>query len=82
MEEDTGISEEFHRVFSHRFILFGDSYLYPRFVQYPKNAEQASTHMKEFKISGVNGGVGSMDACHVIMEKCSHRLKQNTLGWE
>ena len=80
LEEATGISEEVHRVFFHQFILFGDSFLYSRFVNYPKNAEQASTHMKEFKIAGMNGGVGSMDACHVMMEKCSHRLKQNHLG--
>ena len=80
LEEATCISEEVHRVFFHQFILFGDSSLYPQFVQYPKNAEQASTHMKEFTIAGMNGGVGSMDACHVIMEKCAHRLKQNHLG--
>ena len=80
LEEATGISKEVHRVFFHHFILFGDSHLYPRFVQYPKNAEQASTHMKEFTIAGMNGGVGSMDACNVIMEKCTHRLKQNHLG--
>ena len=80
LEEATGISEEVHRVFSHQFILFGDLFLYSRFVNYPKNSEQVSTHMKDFKIAGINGGVGFMDACHVIMEKCSHRLKQNHLG--
>ena len=80
LEEATGISEEAHRIFFHQCILFGDSFLYSQFVNYPKNAEQASTHLKESKIDGINGGAGSMDACHVIMEKYSHRLKQNHLG--
>ena len=28
----------------------------------------------------MHGAIGSMDACHVIIEKCSARLKQNHLG--
>ena len=39
-------------------------------------------HTKEYEIAGFYGAVGSMDACHVIMEKCSQRLKQNHLGGE
>ena len=37
-------------------------------------------HTKEYEIAGFHGAVGSMDACHIIIEKCSHRLKQNHLG--
>ena len=80
LEEATGMSEDAHRAFFHQFVLFGDPFLCSRFVNYPKNAEQATTHVKEFKIAGMSGGVGSMDATHIMMEKCSHRLKQNHLG--
>ena len=31
-------------------------------------------------MAGMHGAIGSMDACHVTVEKCSHRLKQNHLG--
>ena len=31
-------------------------------------------------MAGMHGAIGSMDACHVIIEKCSHRLCQNHLG--
>ena len=31
-------------------------------------------------MAGMHGAIGSMDACHVVVEKCSHRLKQNHLG--
>ena len=36
--------------------------------------------MKEFAMAGMNGAIGSMDACHVLMEKCANRLRQNHLG--
>ena len=36
--------------------------------------------MHEFSITGLNGGVGSMDACHVFIENFLHQLKQNHLG--
>ena len=53
-------------------------YLYS--VKYPKNVHEGLTHMTEFATAGINGVIGSMDACHVLIEKCSHRLKQNHLG--
>lgn len=80
LEETTGIDEEVHRVFFHQFIRFGGDVLYPQYVKYPKNSEEAKKHTNEFSIAGLNGGVGSMDACHIIIEKCYHRLKQNHLG--
>ena len=36
--------------------------------------------MKKFEVAGLHGAFGSMDAAHVIIEKCSHRLNQNHLG--
>ena len=39
-----------------------------------------SEHTKEFEVAGFHGAVGSMDACHILMEKCSHHLKQNHVG--
>jgi len=74
LEETTGISEEIYRLFFHKYIKFGREVLYPRYVKYPKNLEEAKTHMHEFNVAGLNSGVGSMDACHVTIEKCSHRF--------
>ena len=80
LEEATCISEEVHRIFFHKFITYGAEILYPMFVKYPTNSQEMEEHTKEFEIAGFHGAVGSMDACHVLMEKCSHRLKQNHLG--
>ena len=61
-------------------MLFGKDILYPKYVKYPTNKDEMQQHTKEFEVAGFHGAVGSMDACHVLMEKCSHRLKQNHLG--
>ena len=36
--------------------------------------------MKDFTVAGMNREVESMDACHILLEKCSHRLNQNHYG--
>ena len=80
LEESTSISEDTHRRFFHVFIKYGSSHLYQKHVVYPTNYDEARTHMEEYIVAGLPGAIGSMDACHVMLEKCSHRLKQNHLG--
>ena len=72
LEEATCISQEVHRVFFHKFVSFGKDDLYPVYVKFPTDAQEMSSHTKEYKIAGFHGAVGSMDVCHVLMEKCSH----------
>ena len=80
IEEATGIGKETHRQFFHKFILYGSTNLYSRYVNYPKKSSEAQTHQREYEVAGMHGAIGSMDACHVIIEKCCTRLKQNHLG--
>ena len=80
LAEATGISINVHRRFFHEFLLFGKEVLYLKYVKYPTSSKEASVHSHEFDMVGMHGAIGSMDACHVIVEKCSHRLKQNHLG--
>ena len=80
IEEATGINKETHRQFFHKFIIYGSTILYSKYVNYPKNSSEAQTHQKEYEVAGIHGAIGSMDACHVIIEKCSARLRQNHLG--
>ena len=80
IEEATGIGLENHRQFFHKFILYGSSILYSKHVVYPKTSSDAVAHKKEYEVAGMYGAIGSMDACHIIIEKCSTRLKQNHLG--
>ena len=80
LEQTTRISEKVHRHFFRIFIKFGQHVLYPIYVKYPKNSKEGKTHINEFIIADLDGGAGSMDACHVTIDKCSHRLKFLNLG--
>ncbi len=80
LEEATAIGGEVHRSFFHQFISIVRFLLYPRYVRAPVSADDCATHMVEFYLAGFNGCVGSSDATHISLEKCSYRLRQNNLG--
>ena len=80
IEESTSVSKEVHRVFFHRFIDFGSTVLYDKYVNMPLTYAEAKRHMAEYAAAGLNGGCGSSDCCHVLHEKCDYNLRQNHLG--
>jgi hypothetical protein len=82
LSENTGISEEVIRVFVHKFIEFGSTVLYKKFVVAPKTAEDAAEHTPEYEKAGLPGCVGSMDATHILLEKVEYRLRQSHLGFK
>ncbi|KAI2512197.1 Plant transposon protein [Fragilaria crotonensis] len=75
IEESTGIDEETHRQFFHCFIEVGSSHLFKKYVLQPLTLTDAHNHMREMQIAGFPGCIGSCDATHVLIEKCSNRLK-------
>jgi hypothetical protein len=81
LSENTGISDEIIRVFFHRFIEFGRTVLYKKYVVAPASADEAAAHIKEYKKAGLPGCVGSMDATHILLEKVEYRLRQSHLGF-
>ena len=80
LEGSTVTSKEVLRNFFHKFIEFGGTVLYSMFVKYPLTFEETSAHTSEFNLAGLHGVIRSMDAYHVMIEKCYHRLKQIHLG--
>lgn len=80
LEEATGISEESHRKFFHKFIRACRIHFYPKYVIEPSSKEEIEDAMAEFSEAGFNGCIGSADATHIIMEKCSARLKNQHTG--
>jgi hypothetical protein len=82
LSENTGISEEIIRVFFHKFIEFGSTVLYKRYVVAPKTAEEALEHTGPYTKAGLPGCVGSMDATHILLEKVEYRLRQSHLGFK
>lgn len=80
LEDATGISEETHRRFFHNFIKACRLHLFPKYVVEPTSAEEIADAMAEFAEAGFDGCIGSADATHIIMEKCSSRLKNQHTG--
>ena len=81
LSENTGISEEIMRVFFHRFIEFGSTSLYPKFVIAPFTAEETSVRIHEYLQAGLPGCIGSSNATHIVLEKVEYRLQQSHLGF-
>jgi Plant transposon protein len=80
LEDATGISEETHRRFFHKFIKACRLHLFPKFVTEPTTEEEIADAMAEFTEAGFDGCIGSADATHIIMERCSARLKNQHTG--
>ena len=80
LEESTVISEEVIRCFFHKFIQFGSSTLCQQYVNPPLDLFTARAQEHKFRLAGLPGCVGSMDAAHVAIEKCSFRLRQADLA--
>ena len=82
LEESTAINEETHRQFFHVFIQYEATALFDAYVVMPTNAEEAEAHMHEMALAGFVGCCGSADATHVLMERCSYRLRQAHEGYK
>ena len=82
LSENTGISEEIICVFLHKFIKFGSTVLYKRYVVAPATSEEALQHIQDYERAGLPGCVGSMDATHILLEKVEYRLRQSHLGFK
>ena len=80
VEEATAVSKEVHRTFFHKFIEFGSTTLYEKYVVFPTTFEEAKKHMHEFAIAGLPGAMGSTDATHILLWNCEYNLRNNHLG--
>jgi hypothetical protein len=80
LEESTAISAESHRVFLHDFVKIGATVLFEKYVVMPTTRDLAETCMREYEEAGMPGALGSGDATHITMEKCSARLKNSHMG--
>uniref|UniRef100_A0A7S2XME1 DDE Tnp4 domain-containing protein n=1 Tax=Attheya septentrionalis TaxID=420275 RepID=A0A7S2XME1_9STRA len=82
LAENTAMGDEVIRTFFHCFIKFGSTCLYDMYVRTPVNAREAAPHLREYKLAGFPGGVGSTDATHIMVERCFWRLRQAHLGFK
>ena len=71
IEEANGISREVNRKFFIAFIQYGSSIMYKKYVIDKAININNPTNEILFRMAGMNGCLGSSDATHVIMLKCS-----------
>ena len=82
LAENTAISQEVIRVFFHKFIEYGSTVLYRRYVRPPRSNADARVHIPEFELAGFPGAIGSCDATHIMLERVSYRFRQSHLGFK
>jgi hypothetical protein len=68
IKESTAIDKEVHRVFFHKFIQFGSTVLFNKYVVTPVHLHEAMLHMVEYELAGLPGCVGSCDCTHITTE--------------
>ncbi|KAI2504248.1 Plant transposon protein [Fragilaria crotonensis] len=82
LSENTCTSQESVRRFLHKFLEFGSTTLFQRYVLTPSCADEAEQHMAEYSDAGFPGAVGSTDATHVILERIPNKHRQSHLGFK
>lgn len=71
IEEGTAISREVIRVFFHKFLIYGSTYLYNKHVTIPATTADSSIFESVFSSAGFNGCIGSTDGTHIGMHSCA-----------
>ena len=71
-EEQAAICGETHRIFIHRFLLYGSAVFYEKYVKTSLNHDELREHDKPYKMAGYPGCIGPSDATHVTLEYCKN----------
>ena len=82
LQESTVINKETIWAFLLQFIEFGSTVLYNQHVSSLDTSEIVKDCEAEYKHAGFPGCIGSADASHIIIERCSYWLHQLHLGYK
>ena len=82
LSETVVVSIETIRKFIKKFIEFGSTSLYQKYVIEPTTKSDLEDCNNEFKMAGLPGCIGSTDATHIVVEKCIYILRQLHLGYK
>ena len=76
LHENTLINTETIRLFIQKFIIWGSTTLYDKYVKCPMSPDELGDCEQEFDLAGLPGCVGLTNATHIIIEKCPYKLRQ------
>lgn len=80
LEEHTFISLSTHYRFFEKFIEYGSTTLYEKYVTSPADKEDFASVGHEYNQAGFHGAIGSMDATHVTINGCRYGARRSHLG--
>ena len=75
LHENTLINTETIRLFIQKFILWGSTTLYDKYVKSPMSPDELADCEQEFDSAGLPGCVSSTDATGIIIERCPYKLR-------
>jgi len=79
LEEATGISEEVHHVFFHKFIEYGSVELFAWHIIMLQSTKDAVC--PEYDAAGLAGCIGSMDVTHIMCKRVFKYMRQSHVGF-
>jgi hypothetical protein len=82
LEEMTYISERTHARFFDKFIEYGSTILYQKYVVQPVSHQEAMDHMHEMILAGLPGALGSTDGSHILFVQRIYSLRHIHLGYK
>ena len=82
VSEANGISRTVNRLFLTKFIEYGSTVLYKRWVLEPSRETNVGEYEALFKASGFDGCIGSVDATHVPIVTCPHWARNIHKGFK
>ena len=82
LEEATWCNADVIRVFFHKFVKYGSTVLYDKYIRSPVTHDDSLQHTGEYKLAGFPGAVGSTDATHILIERLQARFRQTHIGFK
>ena len=75
LEEVTMINPETLCLFLHKFLEYGSTTMYNKYVTQPLSTDELHNCAHKFAQAGLPGALGSTDATHIVIKKCFYRLR-------
>ena len=82
LNENVVINKETIWQFISKFIEFGSTVLFQKYVVEPTTIDKLNDCNREFMLAGLPGCIGSTDATHVITKRCIYALRQLHFGYK
>jgi hypothetical protein len=82
VEEGSWINAKVIRVFFHKYVQYGSTVLYSKYICLQETHAKALLHTGENQLAGFPGALGSTDATHILIECLECQFHQSHIGFK